>query len=68
VEQSSATADTNLPKHEVCEQCHIDGSARSAGANCVLCHLYHDTSKDPAVHLKKRKEVPLEKLDVRSSP
>lgn len=45
VEDSSRTADVNLPPHAVCVRCHADGVAQSAGTACMLCHIYHDTSK-----------------------
>ena len=44
VAESSATADTNLPDNSVCKRCHVD-SRQSAGTNCMLCHLYHGTTK-----------------------
>jgi hypothetical protein len=66
VEKSSATADTNLPARDVCERCHVDGNSRSAGTDCALCHLYHDTSKDRAVHVRNRKEVSLDTLEART--
>ncbi len=62
VERSSATADTNLPPRETCQQCHVDGSSRSAGTTCMTCHLYHDTSKDPLLRRDRRKEVRLETI------
>lgn len=44
IERSTLTAQVNLPKLEVCAQCHADDAAQSAGTDCVLCHTYHDTS------------------------
>ena len=44
IAESSATADTNLPDNSVCKRCHAD-SRQSAGTNCMLCHLYHSTTK-----------------------
>ena len=60
--QSALTTDTNLPRNDTCLQCHVDGVQQSAGTNCMLCHLYHDTSKDPALRALKRKELTIEKL------
>ncbi|HXC49397.1 MAG TPA: hypothetical protein VN634_00815 [Candidatus Limnocylindrales bacterium] len=45
VAESRETADTNLPDKAVCQRCHVDGARASAGAVCMSCHLYHDTSK-----------------------
>ena len=47
VENSEATSDVNLPARALCQTCHIDGTSQSAGTQCTLCHLYHDTTKDP---------------------
>jgi hypothetical protein len=41
VEHSRDTADTNLPRMEVCQQCHVDARPQSAGTACVTCHRYH---------------------------
>jgi hypothetical protein len=46
VRQSALTGDVNLPAKELCQKCHGADAATSAGVDCVLCHLYHDTSKD----------------------
>lgn len=62
VEKSELTSDVNLPKKELCLQCHVDNAQRSAGTNCMLCHLYHDTSKNPEVRASKLKEVSIEVL------
>jgi hypothetical protein len=62
VEQSVLTADVNLPANAICGDCHVDGSARSAGTGCMLCHLYHDTSKDLGLRAARRKEVSLDVL------
>ncbi len=62
VEKSEPTSDVNLPKNELCLQCHIDARHQSAGTNCMECHLYHDTSKNPELRPKKRKEVSLDVL------
>jgi hypothetical protein len=48
VRGSSKTSDVNLPSKELCAKCHTESAATSAGSECALCHLYHDTSKDPA--------------------
>jgi hypothetical protein len=60
--QSALTGDVNLPRHAVCLDCHVDGAAASAGTSCMLCHLYHDTSKDPARRASQRRDVSLETL------
>ncbi len=61
-DKSVLTTDTNLPRRDVCLRCHIDGAHQSAGTGCMLCHLYHDTSKDPALRAIKTKELSIEKL------
>lgn len=60
VEQSEQTSDVNLPGKEVCQRCHVDGVRQSAGTQCSLCHLYHDTSKHP--ELRKAPPVTFELL------
>jgi hypothetical protein len=62
VEQSEPTSDINLPKKELCLRCHIDGAHQSAGTDCMLCHLYHDTSKHLELRAAKRKEISLDAL------
>jgi hypothetical protein len=62
LKQSAATAEVNLPKREVCEKCHRADEARSAGTECILCHLYHDTSKDPVKRERLQKEIVIEVL------
>jgi hypothetical protein len=45
VRDSRDTAGVNLPDNALCRDCHRDNAAsQSAGTNCMLCHLYHDTS------------------------
>ena len=41
IRQSADTATVNLPRLAVCQQCHVDGRAQSAGTTCTLCHVYH---------------------------
>ncbi len=65
---SAATADVDLPGKDVCQRCHIDGAQQSAGTGCMLCHLYHDTSKDPAVRDGRRKEVTIEAIFGKTAP
>ena len=60
--ESKLTSDTNLPKRELCQRCHVDGSKQSAGTNCMLCHLYHDTSKKPELRKPKLHEQGIEAL------
>jgi hypothetical protein len=62
VARSEATADVNLPKNEVCTRCHADDRPQSAGTRCMLCHVYHDTSRDPALRAARHKVVPLDRL------
>jgi predicted CXXCH cytochrome family protein len=59
---SVLTSDVNLPGLKVCLQCHTDGAPQSAGTECLLCHLYHDTTKDPAKRAKGAPELTLDKL------
>jgi predicted CXXCH cytochrome family protein len=59
---SSLTSDTNLPSLKVCQQCHVDTLPQSAGTQCTLCHLYHDTSKHPETHSKDQPQLTLEHL------
>lgn len=68
VRESAETAAVNLPKKEVCQRCHIDGEMQSAGTSCMLCHLYHDTSKDPALRNARRKEISLEAIFGKEAP
>jgi hypothetical protein len=65
---SAATADVDLPAKEVCQRCHIDGAEQSAGTSCMLCHLYHDTSKDPVLRDGRRTEVSIEAIFGRAAP
>ena len=39
---------SNLPGIESCVRCHHPDTAaeRGAGANCVLCHVYHDRTRE----------------------
>jgi hypothetical protein len=46
VRGKSATSETMLPKKELCLECHEPGAPHSAGTDCVLCHRYHDTSRN----------------------
>lgn len=57
--QSSLTSDVNLPAKELCAQCHGPDPADSAGVECVLCHLYHDTSRDPAERAAVQQPIPI---------
>ena len=66
--QSADTAAVNLPPKEVCQRCHIDGATQSAGTSCMLCHLYHDTSKDHALRDSHRKEVSIEAIFGKEAP
>lgn len=49
IRESADTAQVNLPGKALCESCHVDGSERSAGTACVLCHGYHVSRKPGAV-------------------
>ncbi|HEY8516277.1 MAG TPA: cytochrome c3 family protein [Candidatus Binatia bacterium] len=62
VRQSAPTSDVNLPGKELCERCHGPDPTTSAGVECVLCHLYHDTSKDPALRAGVQKPIPVSVL------
>jgi hypothetical protein len=62
VEASQKTSDVNLPARASCEVCHLDVSDRSAGTNCMLCHLYHDTTKDPRLRHPQQTEQSLDTL------
>jgi hypothetical protein len=62
VEESEATSDVNLPARELCQNCHADGSQQSAGTGCMLCHLYHDTTKDPMLRRAPETEQSLDAL------
>lgn len=59
---SERTVETNLPDRGVCQACHVEDAARSAGARCVLCHRYHDTSRAPDLRAERAKIVPVERL------
>jgi hypothetical protein len=59
VRSSAATSDVNLPPKELCAKCHTESVASSAGAGCVLCHLYHDTSKGPAQRAAVQRAIPV---------
>jgi hypothetical protein len=62
VERSERTGETNLPAKERCLECHVDGVEQSAGTACVLCHLYHDTSKDAALRNARRRALTIDML------
>ena len=62
VEHSTLTSDTNLPNLRVCLQCHVDALPQSAGTQCTLCHLYHDTSRHPELRQKGQPAVSLDRL------
>jgi hypothetical protein len=62
VQESEATSDVNLPTIALCQTCHVDGSKQSAGTNCMLCHLYHDTTKDPKLRRAPQTEQTLDAL------
>lgn len=62
LKQSSDTADVNLPPLELCQKCHHEDAERSAGTQCVLCHQYHDTSKDGVERRVARRTVPIDVL------
>jgi hypothetical protein len=66
VAQSEQTSDVNLPNKGVCQKCHVDDSVRSAGTDCMLCHLYHDTSKDMKTRALKQKVIAIDLLTGRS--
>lgn len=68
VRDSAETADVNLPKKDVCQRCHIDGETQSAGTSCMLCHLYHDTSKDHVLRDSRRKEITIEAIFGKEAP
>ncbi len=68
VRESAETAQVNLPPKDVCQRCHIDGEAQSAGTSCMLCHLYHDTSKDHVVRDNRRKEITIEAIFGKEAP
>jgi len=59
VRQSVLTSDVNLPTKELCEQCHGANVVTSAGTDCVLCHLYHDTSKDLGLRARAQMPIPV---------
>jgi len=62
VEDSKLTSDTNLPHREVCQRCHADGTEESAGTECMLCHVYHDTTKKPELRKPHEHEQSIEAL------
>lgn len=62
VEESEKTSDVNLPSRALCQTCHADDSSASAGTNCMLCHLYHDTTKDPTLRKAPHTEQSLDTL------
>jgi hypothetical protein len=66
--QSTATSDVNLPAKELCEKCHGADPVKSAGTACVLCHLYHDTSKDLALRAHAQQPIPVAVLLGAESP
>jgi hypothetical protein len=68
VAESEATSDTNLPGREACLHCHVDRAAESAGTNCILCHLYHDTSKDPSRRKPEAGRLSIEVLTGKAPP
>ena len=39
-----------------------------AGTSCMLCHLYHDTSKDPLLHGARRKEISIDAIFGKEAP
>ncbi len=59
VRSSSKTSDVNLPPKELCAKCHTEDTANSSGSDCALCHLYHDTSKDPAHRAAVQRAIPV---------
>ena len=61
-EKSVLTTDTNLPRQGRLPALPHRRRHQSAGTSCMLCHLYHDTSKDPALRAIKTKELSIEKL------
>lgn len=68
VRESAETAQTNLPPKDTCTRCHIDGQEQSAGTSCMLCHLYHDTSKDHVLRDGRRKEISIEAIFGKEAP
>jgi hypothetical protein len=68
VRESTETAAVNLPAKAVCARCHIDGETQSAGTSCMLCHLYHDTSKDHLLRDGRRKEISIEAIFGKEAP
>jgi hypothetical protein len=68
VRESAETAQVNLPGKDVCQRCHIDGETQSAGTSCMLCHLYHDTSKDHVLRDNRRKEITIEAIFGKEAP
>lgn len=68
VKESATTAAVNLPPKDVCARCHIDGELQSAGTSCMLCHLYHDTSKNHLIRDAGRKEISIEAIFGKEAP
>lgn len=66
--ESSQTSDVDLPDKAVCQRCHVDDDEQSAGTSCMLCHPYHDTSRDGALRDRRRKEVSIEAIFGREAP
>jgi hypothetical protein len=62
MDESSATGDVKLPRQELCQSCHADGAEQSAGTNCMLCHVYHDTTKQPELRRPREHEQSIEAL------
>lgn len=62
VEQSVLTSDTNLPGIALCQRCHVDGAPQSAGTSCMLCHVYHDTTKNPDLRRQHPRQQSLDAL------
>jgi hypothetical protein len=59
VRQSAATSDVNLPGKALCASCHGPDPVTSAGTECALCHLYHDTSKDLGLRARAQAPIPV---------
>jgi len=57
--RSTDTADVNLPRRELCQQCHSADAGRSAGTQCVLCHIYHETSGNEAKPRGRSRTLPI---------
>jgi hypothetical protein len=61
IRESADTAQVNLPGKALCETCHAADATRSAGTDCVLCHVYHASRKPDAAEIAAR-TVPLPAL------